>query len=216
MKKFLVKSLLLMFAVTQVIVISFSSCERKSAPSPQPSAVVLKFNNHEYKNYILANYFEGQDKILGMRYNKCEAPIGRAGYSPYWELPQDWLLIDWKWRGFPYNAGLCLLTALTWDKFEIDTASISGIPSWQITEPHILNPIKEILYVNALHLEQYRGKKFPNELMNHLWGNTAEYKYCEMPEKMDSLWSILQNDLSIAIGNGDLEHINDDKYAPSR
>ena len=93
-----------------IISLSFFGCRQNEDPDPGPLAVVLKFKNPDYKNYILANYFEGEDKILGMRYYSCEEPIGQTGYSPYWELPNDWLLVDWNWQYFPYNAGLRSLT----------------------------------------------------------------------------------------------------------
>ena len=199
-----------------IVCMSFCStgCSNRNADlQPEASAVVLKFKNPDYKNYILANYFEGKDKILGTRYNMCGEPIGNTGYSPYWELPNDWLLVDWKWRNFPYNAGLTLLTELTWDKFEIDTTVSSGIPSWPLSEPHVLQPVDKILYIKALNLESYSKTTFPNKLMAALMGKdiSDEYTNCEVPEKMDSLWTILQNALSIAIENGDLEHINEDK-----
>lgn len=198
-----------------IISLSFFGCKQNEDPDPGPLAVVLKFKNPDYKNYILANYFEGQDKILGMRYYSCEEPIGQTGYSPYWELPNDWLLVDWNWRYFPYNAGLTLLTELTWDKFEIDTTNNSGIPSWPLTEPHLFQPVEQILYINAIHLENYCGVKLPLDLIPYLWGKTPEYySPCENPAKMDSLWTILQEKLTFAIENGDLEHINDEKYNP--
>lgn len=218
MKRFLVKSLLLMFAVTQVIGISLTGCKRKETPTPEPSAVIIKFKVPEYKDYILANYVEGEENIYCTRYNNCGEPIGKTGYSPYWELPGEWLLVDWKWSGFPYNAGLTLLTEQTWDKLGMAKTTGSGIPFWSLAEPHIFQPVEKILYINVFHWEKYSGAKYPDELVSALWEHKTEgeIKPCEEPEKMDGYWEILQQDLSAAIKNGDLEHINDDKYAPSR
>ena len=103
----------------------------------------------------------------------------------------------------------------SWDKFEIDTTNNSGIPSWPLTEPHLFQPVEQILYINAFHLENYCGVKLPLDLISYLWGKTPEYySPCENPAKMDSLWTILQEKLTFAIENGDLEHINDEKYNP--
>ena len=214
MKKFNRRAMLAGLIAIVIISLSMCGCNQKNAPVPEPFAVVLKFKNPDYKNYILANYFEGEDFICGMRYNTCEEPIGQSGYSPYWELPEDWLLVDWKWQNFPYNAGLTLLTELTWDKFEIDTTNISGIPTWPLTEPHLFQPVEQILYINAFHLENYCGVEFPEDLIPVLWGKTIELPPCENPAKMDSLWTFLQEQLTFAIENGDLEHINDEKYNP--
>ena len=42
-----------------IISLSFFGCKQNEDPDPGPLAVVLKFKNPDYKNYILANYFEG-------------------------------------------------------------------------------------------------------------------------------------------------------------
>ena len=67
MKKFLVKSLLLNFAVTMAIGVSLTGCNRKEEPTPEPSAVIVKYKVPEYKNYILANYVEGEENIYCTR-----------------------------------------------------------------------------------------------------------------------------------------------------
>lgn len=209
--KIVKNNILLISILSAIIGFIFSSCEEHTyASRPRPYVVVLKFEQPDYKNYILANYFDGDDKILGMRYNRCREAIGAAGDSPYWELPQNWLLVDWKWNGFPYNSGLCLLTELTWDKFEIDTTNISGIPSWPLTEPHLLHPVENILYVQVEYLASYLGIKYSYDVLNVVDGIYSD-SLCKQCELGDSIWAILQNDLSSAIESGDLEHINDYK-----
>ena len=50
-----------------IVCMSFCStgCSNRNADlQPEASAVVLKFKNPDYKNYILANYFEGKDLVL--------------------------------------------------------------------------------------------------------------------------------------------------------
>ena len=202
-KLFYILSLILLLGLA-------NSCNRDSA-LPTPHAVVIKFKHPEYKDYILANYFKGEDFIFGMRYNRCIDPIGQAGFSPYWELPDDWLLVDWKWFSFPYDAGLVLLNELTWDKFEIDATNISGIPKWPLTEPHIIQPVEKIYYINARHLEEFSGQEVPDEIIYILLGgeefDDCDCGLCDQPERMDRLWSILQNNLSIVINNGNLEEL---------
>ena len=194
-----------------------TGCERGAA-SPVPGVYVLKLKQPIYKNYILANYFSGTDSICLMRARRCMEPVGQKGYSPYWELPDGWLLVDWKWLHFPYNAGLALLTEQTWDKAEYRDG-MRPPQNWPISEPHILQPVEKIYYIKAGNLEKYANTKYPDLLRLLIWGAGLEYAgvecgtdagstcFCEQSDLADSLWTIIQNDLSVAIENGDLKEI---------
>lgn len=194
-------------------------CNRPGEVEYSTKVIVLKFKKPEYKNYILANYHEGADYISAARGNRCEAPTGEAGYSPYWELPDNWLLVDWKWYNFPYDAGLTLLTEQPWEKFN------GGIhppfPQWPLSEPHIFQPVEKIYYIKLDNLEKYSNASYSAEMKWYIYCTNNETDIihlsditkclCEMSDTMDSIWSVLQRDLSVAIENGDLEHINDRK-----
>lgn len=185
-----------------------NSCGDDYAPEPAVRAVVLKFKNPDYKNYILANYSEGSDSIVATRFNHCGEPVGRSGYSPYWDLPDNWLLVDWKWFNFPYNAGLTLLTNQTWDKYPMETLPL---PKWSVFEPHILQPVDKILYVKASYLEKYHQTTYSGEMTALMRGHLQLHDticICERSEWADSIWTILQHDLSVVIKNGDLDKLS--------
>ena len=208
------KTRVFLYAVILGIISSFlSACKPRNAITRPPmSATVMKFKNPEHKSYILANYFEGKDCIMGMRFNRYEQPVGEAGDQPYWELSDNWLLVDWKWGTFPYNAGLVILTELTWDQFRVDSTIISHIPSWPLSEPHVEQPVEKIWYINLSNLKEYSNASYDVQLIDYLWSNISlEDNYIDT---MDSIWTVVQRDLSVAIENGDLAHINDDKYNP--
>ena len=225
MKKHLSLSQILAIVVILIFTSNLLTGCEQNASAPPPSVTILKLKQPIYKNYILANYFSGGDSIILMRARRCEEPTGQAGYSPYWELPDGWLLVDWKWFSFPYNAGLALLTEQTWDKAEYRDGK-QFPQKWPVSEPHILQPVEKIYYIKAEDLAKYANTKYPDMLVRLISGYGLEYGgvecstdagstcFCEQSDLADSLWTIVQNDLSVAIKNGDLEHINDKKYNP--
>ena len=180
--------------------------------------IVMKFVQPEYKNYVLANYKEGDDHISMYAVNRCGESIGLSGNSPYWDLFDNWLLIDWKWWGLPYKykEGLTLLTEQKWDNYDLSAA----LPKWSLTEPHTFEPVAEIYYLSLDSLEKYTDGHYDSQTKElvrstHALHNASKDQcMCEKVETMDSIWTVLQRDLSAAIENGDLEHINDDKYNP--
>ena len=205
----------------------FCGCEHENPvpgsdandPEPPLSVCVLKLAKPEYKNMILVSHFEGENFYTNLRGNKCGEPIGNSGYSPYWELPDGWLLVDWKWSGFPYVIS-AVLTEQTWDKY---TWSPDNFPKWELTEPHEDNPIAKELYVKVANLDIYsHGDKWDYKQSDMIFkirkaqgdGFVAEGDdcLCKQTKTMDSIWTVLQTDLSAAIQKGDLEKINNDEY----
>jgi len=179
---------------------------------------VMKLTKPEYKNYVLASHTtDYPDYYVGDRGNQCQDSIGKTGYSPYWELPDDWLLVDWKWRLFPYIENV-VLTEQTWNKYPWGPQSSS--PQWPLTEPHEDNPIEQVHWIKIANLEYYSNANYGKTVIYYISKTTEPFCYygveclCEIPEKMDSIWNILYNDLSVAIEKGDLEKINNEEYNP--
>ena len=207
--------LILLTAVSGTI---FMGCESKPEMPMVPTVTVMKFKQPEYKNYVLANCMEGDEYIGLLRNNTCDESVICSGASPYWNLQEEWLLVDWRWENFPYDAGLTLLTEQTWEKWMADTILTSRkIPAWFISKPHVLQPVEKILYIKPANLAKYLNKSY---MLDDIY-TVIERKFidtnttiCDHSEWGDSIWAMLQNDLSVAIENGELEHINDDKYNP--
>ncbi|MBR6829450.1 MAG: hypothetical protein IKM83_02415 [Paludibacteraceae bacterium] len=187
------------------IVVIFSACDH-NAVEPQAHVVMLKFKKTEYKNHILATHSEGSDYIVATRFNKCGEPCGQAGYSPYWDLPDNWLLVDWKWRNFPYTSGAVLLTERTWEEYPFET---SPLPKWSITEPQVLQPIEKIYYIKATNLAKYNQTTYSKELLGFIEElGAGDNCACNRVEWADSLWSIIQLQLSSVILNKDIEKVS--------
>ena len=84
-----------------VALVNFTGCEKRgSADLPPETITIMKLKKPEYKDFIIA--YAGRDSIIAYRTNK-NGLDGRSGYSPYWELPDNWLLVDWKWNFFGYT-----------------------------------------------------------------------------------------------------------------
>ena len=184
---------------------ALNGCEDKNA-LPREQVAVLKLKKPEYKNNILAFYYNGDDSIVATRFNHCEAPVGRAGYSPYWELPDDWLLVDWKWQGFPYpdKGRNVLLVNQTWEKYPSEAFPL---PKWPVLEPYISNPIDELVWVQIPALEEYSKTQYSYELKALVLGKlhvSDTICLCEYSDRADSSWAVLQKSISDVIQNGDL------------
>ena len=177
---------------------------------PALTVAVMKLAKPEYKYCALASLTsEYPDYYVGDRGNQCEEAIGKTGYYPYWELPDNWLLVDWKWRLFPYIENI-VLTEQTWDKY---TWSHDFTPQWPLSEPHEVNPITQVLLINIANLENYRKAKYGEGFARYIEKTKLDFCYagneclCEISDKMDSIWAVLQTDLSVAVKNGDLEKL---------
>ena len=181
-----------------------NGCEKPNEMTLKPMVVVLKMKKPEYKDNILVNYHKGDSVIQAMRFNQYGEPAGKSGYSPYWELPDNWLLVDWKWRGFPYDAGLTLLTELTWEKYPTYTGL--PLPTWPLSEPHVFQPLEKGCYVSGKKLAEYSNDdniQYRIDGMMHV-----TFAQPNVVQLGDSIWTIVQSYLSTAIENGDLEKLS--------
>jgi len=216
-------------ATASIVLCSCSQKDSDSGSDPEPltgstppplTVVVMKLTMPEYKNYVLASNFKDDTCFSSARGNRCIEPIGKSGYSPYWELPNYWLLVDWKWEDFPYAIATAL-TEQTWDKY-VWTNYKEPIPTWPYTEPHTGFPIAELYKIKILNLENYSKAQYGDEMIGLIRATHTGYEIhmsddsnvclCDWAEKMDSIWTVLQKDLSAAINKGELDLINTTAY----
>ena len=182
---------------------------------------VMKFKQPEYKDNVLAYYFFGGDSLYGISDNRCEDPIGKTKSYPYWELPNGWLLVDWKWMNLPYldfgGAEKVLLTNQTWDEFKGYSANNANIPTWPLSEPHIMEPLEDFFCILPNKLEKYCQSTYGEKMKENIYTtqfcindstDSSGKCLCEIADTMDSIWTILQRDLSVAIENGVLERVS--------
>ena len=201
---------------TFFILFSFLGCKRPTLYSPGKEIIVIKFKQQEYREYILAQRLEPKDRLTAIGVNRCKDFVDQENFYPYWNLPDNWLLLDWKWFDVPHGFvtfGFVLLREQTWDKLDFSHQS----QSWPLSEPHINNPIEAIYYINPSTLEAYSSANYDSdmeELINATWNwpMAEKLRLCEISDTMDSIWAILQNDISVAIENGDIDNLTNQKY----
>ena len=188
--------------VTCILGIMIGLCSCKSNPGatePRDKIWIIKLQKPEYKNFVIANYNSG-DSISALRFNQLGEPLGKSGYSPYWELTDDWLLIDWKWHNFPYLAGDVVILDEPWQNLT------HHLQKWHKDVPHVAYPVTAIYTFEAKQLAAYFQKE--------------EYEYIEpkyrealtmgkdlFVAKKDSVWTILQQDLTELIKNNALDKV---------
>lgn len=193
---------------------------------------LIRFKDPTDKNYILAHYYQpkkGQSSgefINMMRFNKCifyppytntnttawDFHFPESHHPAYWELPDGWLLIDWRWQGVPYNKNNAVTLDLQWEElYNVDW-------SWSINMVRHKNPLVECIFIDLYDLQVYLEKKYSAEtlsLVNQVVfsGSFVKdfskkgYCLCEIPDKLDAVWNEIQSDLSFIIENGNIEKV---------
>lgn len=215
-----------------IIISLTSSCVPMGNPTFRENGCVLliKFYEPSNKNKILA-YINGRDGVeettgssdaYMMRFNVCVAhphnhfapkwtyPFPESNHSPYWELPNDWLLIDWRWTGFPYSQASSVIIDKTWEEL-YDSSWV-----WQRELVIDEYPIAGWKYVNIENMALQINKEYDEDVLflinnihntgSYLGENVHRHDFClcEVPNMMDSIWGILQTDLSTYIKSGGL------------
>ena len=202
------KKSVFIFGMIIVITLSASlgitSCKPTPSPEPPPTVKLIKFAKPEYKYFVLAEY-NPYDSVFSQTYphNECE-DAGRSGYSPYWELPDNWLLIDWKWNlNSVYE--IVLLTNYTWEQY-MSYIKNDSIPTWSFAEPHVSHPIEQELYINLWALDKYKDSITPYQT----YQSEPDEEPCSerYVEFCDHAMTYIYNQLSLAIKNGDLNKYN--------
>lgn len=192
-KTFYLLSVFTIIAVT-------SSCDsispiETSKPSTIEDALtltVIKFTNPSYKDNILATDTDNRDKqdvfyafdyriteISNINVYDWVAKYNMIGQSPYIELTDGYLLIDWHWviilnLGDKYNSnyGRTILLEQKWS----DLKDFSQ--RWSRSTPNDHESIDRLYYFKIKAIDDYRDDKsyLTTGIENHLWirGNDSQ------------------------------------------
>ena len=201
-----------------------TGCPTPPPPNLNNTVRLIKLKDPTDKDYILAHYepkgkYSTGEYAQVMRYNMCTShpnhhyinewifDFSESHHTPYWELPNGWLLVDWRYYDFPYNTTSAVILNQKWETlYEYD--------NWFFPKELIRHndPILEYVDVNLLKLEESLEKKYTIEILQlvnqtkspwEFYNVDGGYCSCEIPEKLDSIWAVFQADLSefIEIGN---------------
>lgn len=215
-------SYLITLSICLLIMFITTGC---STPMPNLSHTVrlIKFKDASDKDYILANYvpigkYSTGEYAQMMSHNMCTSHrhhnymavwnfnFPESHHLPYWELTNGWLLIDWRYYSFPHYKDQTVTLKQKWETlYEYD--------SWFFPKDMIRHkkPISEWIEVDLHQLETFLEKTYSTEVLQ-LVNQTKNawdfydvddgYCSCEIPEKLDSVWSVFQADLSNFIEAG--------------
>ena len=193
--------------------ILFLSCNKKVDHSNFYGIMLIKFKQVEYKNNVLAHDTEYKDYLYPAFSMYCGGVIPQMGSTPYLDLPDGWLLLDWKWYYMEIESPCVIMTDLTWAQVEFPDSILLKFP---YSEDCINDPVEKLYSVDLHSIEKYSSATYGetmNRLVHNLVDPHAYYYYdeikspCELENTMDSIWSILQQDFAVAITNGDIDKL---------
>ena len=147
----------LIFCVCCFVMYALSSC--RYTPSPditEQYLEIIKFNQPEFKDYIMVvSDGENCGNLWGVRrYDNIRSICPDSslyGRSPYLELNDDWLLINWKWGGMYYYKKDALV------KYKWCDTIYPIHASWQDSELYACRPISEVYFLPPSNVEVYNG-----------------------------------------------------------
>ena len=173
-------------------------CKERPAPEPYTNIVtVVKLKEPTWRNYIISVMYPDKSRIGASAYNVVDDSVK----TPYRELPNDYLLVDWRWYRFPVSP-VCLVFE-PWENY-------TGFYYQRNPDSvkYQLDPLKcyivDMGRVNALlQTENKYETEYSEACTNH--PNAVEYKL--QMSHMDSVWSITQQQLATIIDAGRFDDI---------
>lgn len=182
-------------------------CNRQPFTNPYTNYVtVIKLEKTEYKQYVLApeSGYTGKAGFYG------DANIFGDGASPYWELQDDYLLIDWRWYMFPRYQTTYYLIFEPWTAQ--NSYAWSENNTWRLdTCQYIKNPIKRRYDIDITKVNEYLGtaelyqKDYAETHRMHLIDTKLLEEFRAQTTHMDSVWTYTQAQLNTIIEQGKLK-----------
>lgn len=196
------------FVVAYILcVLCIIGCNRQPFTNPYTNYVtVIKLEKTEYKQYVLApeSGYTGKAGFYG------DANIFGDGASPYWELQDDYLLIDWRWYMFPRYQTTYYLIFEPWTAQ--NSYAWSENNTWRLdTCQYIKNPIKRRYDIDITKVNEYLGtaelyqKDYGETHRMHLIDTKLLEEFRAQTTHMDSVWTYTQAQLNTIIEQGKLK-----------
>lgn len=181
--------------------ILYISCKEHTDPEPYTNIVtVVKLKDPTWRNYIISSMYPDKSRIGAAAYNV----VGDSVRTPYRELPNNYLLVDWRWYRFPEN-NPCLVFE-PWDNY-------TGFYYFRNSDSvqYQLHPLQcyfvDMAKVNAyLHTpEKYQTEYF--EAVRAHFSDIEKAAYILQTAHMDSVWSLTQQQITIVINDGKFDEV---------
>ena len=176
-------------------------CKERPAPEPYTNIVtVVKLKDSNWRNYIISTMYPNGNRIGASAYNVVDDSVK----TPYRELPNDYLLVDWRWYRFPEN-NPCLVFE-PWDNYT-GFYYFRNPDSVQYQLHPLLCYFVDMAKVNAyLHTpEKYQTEYF--EAVRAHFSDTEKAIYISQTAHMDSVWTLTQQQIAIVINDGKFDEV---------
>lgn len=141
---------------------------------------IIKFNEVEYKDYILTCFSTREDCTFAMVESDFFLPssvLNLYGQSPYIQLADDYLLIDWKWRNIYWENNEAVINK-KWT--ELKDRSIC----FSIEDLYASYPVNEYYFIEFDKIKEYNGG-----YLEHTITTSADEFYAE------ETWSCLSKQI---------------------
>lgn len=188
-----------------IVSASFIGCERidKLSEPYSNGVTVVKLEKSEYKNYMVVS--EMEDALCLIRTNIFG--VSDSIKSPYRELANGYLLIDWRWYLFPY------LPTLIYEDWVADDGDIQ---CWdKDNTSYVEKPLQcyfvDMAKVNALlKTKEAYTCDYEEARREHIYDDLDIFRM--KTAHMDSVWDVTEKQISIIIENGDFDSIAERQY----
>ena len=171
-------------------------CKERPAPEPYRNIVtVVKLKDPTWRDYIISSMYPNKSRIGAAAYNV----VGDSVRTPYRELPNDYMLVDWRWYRFPESRPYLVFEP--WEDY-------TGFYYFRNPDPvqYQLHPLQcyfvDMAKVNAyLHAPERYQLEYSEARRAH-FSDIEKAIYISQAAHMDSVWSLTQQQISIIINDG--------------
>lgn len=165
--------------------------------APEYHVTVIKFHEPEYKEYIMTVYAGGGSTGMSMEYLIVpDSVIHLCGTSPYIELPDNYLMTDWKWGRVYYQNNEAIINH-KWNELE------SIYTQWDESELYVRYPVAKAYAIPLSFLREYNnGVKYDIDVDTCY--DCKRWSYLRTGDYSEMEWSILTPERRTEI----LQHVN--------
>lgn len=186
------------------VMCGFWGCNREFGPGPRPEPNpipdmwIIKFEKPEYKDYIMTLSPRPEDTLTVPYAGDFVLPLSVEnlyGQSPYIELSEDYLLVDWHWK----NMFILRKEAIIKEKWEnfryTPNEQRWPVAQWPIDMLYVDRPVVECYTIEPNQIEQYlHGDDHPTRKLAHVYASESDWAGYTEEQKEETLKNVAWND----------------------
>ena len=157
-----------------LVMLSITACERNNSNDypnddcclpPKPAVEIIKFKKSEYKDYIMVGSPEETSTLLTLNTYYFAVPssvFNLYGQSPYIDLMDDYLLIDWKWNRIFYQNNDAIITEKWAELKDLNT-------TYSLEKLYVNHPVAEYYWVEIDKIKECNGGYLEHDSVTPFW-----------------------------------------------